>query len=195
MNNKIEKNIPADSVQFGEGNFMRAFVDYCIQLLNEQTSFQGKVDVVQPIAQGMVQNLANQNGKYHVYSEGILNGKSVRKSHLINCIDQLVDPYQDFEKYLSLAENENLKFVFSNTTEAGIQYIDTDQLEMQPPNSFPAKLVLFLLRRFEKFNGAADKVLHIIPCELIEKKHFYTLNNKMNQIYRIYHGNSKCNRR
>ena len=169
MTNKIEKNIPADSVQFGEGNFMRAFVDYCIQLLNEQTSFQGKVDVIQPIAQGMVQNLANQNGKYHVYSEGILNGKSVRKSHLINCIDQLVDPYQDFEKYLSLAENENLKFVFSNTTEAGIQYIDTDQLEMRPPNSFPAKLVLFLLRRFEKFNGAADKVLHIIPCELIEK--------------------------
>ena len=169
MTNKIDKNRPADSVQFGEGNFLRAFVDYCIQLLNEQTSFQGKVDVVQPIAQGMIKNLADQNGKYHVYSEGISNGKSVRKSHLITCINQLVDPYQDFEKYLSLAENENLKFIFSNTTEAGIQQVDTDQMEMQPPNSFPAKLVLFLLRRFEKFNGANDKVLHIIPCELIEK--------------------------
>ena len=169
MTNKIDKQRPADSIQFGEGNFMRAFVDYCIQLLNEQTSFQGKVDVVQPIAYGMIKNLADQNGKYHVYSEGILNGKSVRKSHLINCIDQLVDPYQDFEKYLSLAENENLKFVFSNTTEAGIQQIDTDQMEMQPPNSFPAKLVLFFLRRFEKFNGSDDKVLHVIPCELIEK--------------------------
>ena len=169
MTNKIDKSRPADSIQFGEGNFMRAFVDFCIQLLNEQTSFQGKVDVVQPIAQGMIENLADQNGKYHVYSEGILNGKSIRKSHLINCIDQMVDPYQDFEKYLSLAENENLKFVFSNTTEAGIQQIDTDQMEMQPPSSFPAKLVLLLLRRFEKFNGSDDKVLHIIPCELIEK--------------------------
>jgi len=169
MTNKIHKDRPADSVQFGEGNFLRAFVDYCIQLLNEQTLFQGKVDVVQPIAQGMIKNLADQNGKYHVYSEGISNGKSVRKSHLITCINQLVDPYQDFEKYLSLAENVNLKFIFSNTTEAGIQQIDTDQMEMQPPNSFPAKLVLFLLRRFEKFNGSNDKVLHIIPCELIEK--------------------------
>jgi tagaturonate reductase len=169
MTNKIDKSRPADSIQFGEGNFMRAFVDFCIQLLNEQTSFQGKVDVVQPIAQGMIENLADQNGKYHVYSEGILNGKSIRKSHLINCIDQMVDPYQNFEKYLSLAENENLKFVFSNTTEAGIQQIDTDQMEMQPPSSFPAKLVLLLLRRFEKFNGSDDKVLHIIPCELIEK--------------------------
>ena len=169
MTKNNNKNTPADSVQFGEGNFLRAFVDYCIQLLNEQTSFQGKVDVVQPIAQGMIKNLADQNGKYHIYSEGISNGKSVRKSYLINCIDELVDPYQDFEKYLSLAENENLKFIFSNTTEAGIQLIDTDQMQMQPPDSFPAKLVLFLLRRFEKFNGANDKVLHIIPCELIEK--------------------------
>lgn len=169
MTKKINKNTPTDSVQFGEGNFLRAFVDYCIQLLNEQTSFQGKVDVVQPIAKGMIKNLADQNGKYHVYSEGISNGKSVRKSHLINCIDELVDPYLDFEKYLSLAENENLKFVFSNTTEAGIQQIDTDQMEMQPPDSFPAKLVLFLFRRFEKFNGANDKVVHVIPCELIEK--------------------------
>lgn len=158
-----------DSIQFGEGNFLRAFVDYCIQVLNNNTSFSGKVAVVQPIPQGMIEILSKQGGKYHLFQEGIMGGKKVRETQLVDCIDQMINPYEDFESFLKLAENEHLTFVFSNTTEAGIA-LDTDDLfDGHPPNSFPAKLTLLLYRRYQKFDGDPRKVLHIIPCELIEK--------------------------
>ena len=95
---------------------MRAFVDYCIQLLNEETDFSGKVSVIQPIRMGMIEHLQKQNGQYHVFPEGVLNGKEVRSRHLINCLGELIDPYKDYPSFLKLAENENLTFIFSNTT-------------------------------------------------------------------------------
>ena len=158
-----------DSIQFGEGNFLRAFVEYCIQALNEKTSFSGKVDIVQPISEGMIEQLKKQNGKYHLFQEGVLGGETVRKKQKINCIDQMVNPYHDFEAFLALAENENLHFVFSNTTEAGIALDPEDLFTSTPSNSFPAKLTQLLHQRYTKFDGDPTKVLHIIPCELIEK--------------------------
>ena len=116
------KNLSTDSIQFGEGNFMRAFVDYCIQLLNEETEFKGKVNVVQPIEKGTISDLKKQNGQYHVFLEGIIEGKQLRSKHLINCLDELINPFEDFKSYLQLAENKNLTFIFSNTTEAGISH-------------------------------------------------------------------------
>ena len=163
------KKKDTDSIQFGEGNFMRAFVDYCIQLLNEETDFVGKVNIVQPIEKGMIADLENQNGQYHVFSEGVIDGRQLRSRHLINCIDKLINPYVDFQSYLKLAENESLTFIFSNTTEAGIAYDENDNINDEPPNSFPAKLLMLLYYRFQKFNGDPSMILHIIPCELIEK--------------------------
>jgi len=163
------KKKDTDSIQFGEGNFMRAFVDYCIQLLNEETDFVGKVNIVQPIEKGMIADLKNQNGKYHVFQEGVIEGAKLRSRHLIDCIDKLINPYVEFQSYLKLAENKSLTFIFSNTTEAGIAYDINDNINDKPPNSFPAKLLMLLYHRFQKFNGDPSMILHIIPCELIEK--------------------------
>ena len=161
--------ITKDSIQFGEGNFLRAFVDYCIQILNTDTPFDGKVSIVQPLPNGTLSELMRQKGKYHLFQEGILDGKTQRNSIQIDCIDQMINPYESFESYLKLAENENLTFVFSNTTEAGIAHDENDDFNASPPQSFPGKLLRFLYHRYEKFNGDKDKVLHIIPCELIDK--------------------------
>ena len=169
--------VSTDILQFGEGNFLRAFVDYCIQNLNEKTSFSGKVNVIQPLPSGKIEQLKKQKGKYHLYQEGVMAGKVIQEKLQINCIDQMVNPYQEFDNYLKLAENENLNFVFSNTTEAGITLEPSDIFEARPPKSFPGKLTRLLYHRFQKFDGDPLKVLHIIPCELINNN-----GNKLREI-------------
>ena len=171
------KMVSTDILQFGEGNFLRAFVDHCIQNLNEKTSFSGKVNVIQPLPSGMIEQLKKQKGKYHLYQEGVMAGKVIQEKLQINCIDQMVNPYQEFDNYLKLAENENLCFVFSNTTEAGIALEPLDIFEARPPKSFPGKLTRLLYHRFQKFDGDPLKVLHIIPCELIDNN-----GNKLKEI-------------
>ena len=104
-------------------------------------------------------------------------GKVIQEKLQINCIDQMVNPYQEFDNYLKLAENENLNFVFSNTTEAGIALEPSDIFEARPPKSFPGKLTRLLYHRFQKFDGDPLKVLHIIPCELINNN-----GNKLREI-------------
>ena len=164
----MKKNI-TDSIQFGEGNFLRAFVDYCIQILNDKTSFSGKVNIIQPLPEGMIEQLKIQNGKYNLFHEGIIQGKTIRDRMQINCVKQMNNPYQEFDQFLELAENENLTFVFSNTTEAGIVLDTKDQFTDKPPRSFPGKLTQLLHHRYKTFNGDPSKVLHIIPSELIEQ--------------------------
>ena len=157
-----------NSIQFGEGNFIRAFVDHCIQLLNEKTEFNGKVSVIQPIEYGNIELLKNQKGKFHLFIEGILNDKNIRETKVISCIDKVINPYKEFESFLKLARDKNLNFVFSNTTEAGIEYNKNDLKSLEPPISFPGKLTIFLYNRFKFFKGDETKILHVIPCELIE---------------------------
>ena len=84
------KKIITDSIQFGEGNFLRAFVDYCIQILNEKTAFSGKVNIVQPLRNGMIEQLKKQNGKYHLFHEGITQGKNIRERQQIECINEMI---------------------------------------------------------------------------------------------------------
>ena len=158
-----------DSIQFGEGNFLRAFVDYCLQILNHETSFSGKVDIIQPLPNGLIEQLKKQNGKYHLFHEGVLQGKNIREGQQIDCVDEMVNPYKEFDHFLKLAENENLTFVFSNTTEAGITLDNEEQFTARPAHSFPGKLTQLLYHRFKTFNGDKSKVLQIIPCELIDK--------------------------
>src|SRR5690606_4935646 len=107
--------------------------------------------------------LNNQDGLYTLFMKGIKKGKEIQKIELISNIVKAIDPYADFNAYLNLAKEASLEFVISNTTEAGIAYIASDTLNMQPPSSFPAKLTVFLYERFKHFKGDASKGLTIIP--------------------------------
>lgn len=156
---------PVRALQFGEGNFMRAFIDWQLQQLNKQGLFNGKVAVVQPIEQGLADKLNDQDDLYTVILEGLLDGKIVQDFEINQVIDDVIDPYKRWDAYLAQAENDDLAFVFSNTTEAGIAYHAGDKLTDTPPTSYPAKLTVFLYKRW-KLKKAG---LTIIPCELIDR--------------------------
>jgi len=152
-------------IQFGEGGFLRGFVDWIIQHVNENSDFNANVVVVQPIEKGMCDILESQNCKYTHISRGLLNGEEIVDVKKIDVISRCVKPYDDFNKYLSLAENEDFRFVVSNTTESGIAFSSGDTPEKAPDVTFPAKVTLLLKRRFELgLNGFI-----FLPCELIEK--------------------------
>ena len=162
---ETKNDLPVKVLQFGEGNFMRAFVDWQIQQMNTQGLFNGKVAVVQPINQGLGDMLQAQDNLYTVILEGLLDGQLVETNEIIHVLDSVTNPYQSHEAYLALAENKDLEFVVSNTTEAGIQFNPNDCLEDTPQQSFPGKLTAFLYKRYQaKLAG-----LTIIPCELIDR--------------------------
>jgi len=163
----IPKKLPLKVLQFGEGNFLRGFVDYIIDKLNSEAGFNAGVVVIQPLAGGMVQRLNDQDGLYNLFMKGLRNGKEIEEKRLITCIEKGIDPYLEYEEYLKLGEVDELEFVFSNTTEAGIAFDPKDNLDSAPHQSFPAKLTALLYRRFTHFKGAKDKGLTVIPCELI----------------------------
>lgn len=160
---------PIKVLQFGGGNFLRGFADWIVDLLNEHTDFNGDVQIIQSIGKGNASLLNEQEGLYHVVLNGLVNGKPHRELRLITCVRGFVNPAANPDRFLAMATNADLQLVFSNTTEAGIAFDpgDTDPATM--PNSFPGKLTLFLYRRFRHFNGAPEKALTIIPCELIER--------------------------
>ena len=163
----LKETLPIKIIQFGEGNFLRAFVEYAIQTLNKEVGFNAGIAVVQPIDRGMITMLNKQDGLYTLFLRGIKKGKEIQDIELMTNIVKGIDPYLDYKSYLDLAKEEELKFIISNTTEAGIAYVETDTLEMQPPSSFPAKLTALLYERFKHFGGDKTKGLTIIPCELI----------------------------
>lgn len=158
---------PERIIQFGEGNFLRAFVDWIVWNMNEKTDFNSNVVVVQPIANGMVDMLNAQDGLYHLILKGLDKGEAVYATQLIDVISRGLNPYTQFEEYLKLAENPDMRFVISNTTEAGIAFNPDNKFEDKPANSYPGKLVQLLYHRFKTFNGAKDKGFIIFPCELI----------------------------
>ncbi|MFY0714927.1 tagaturonate reductase [Seonamhaeicola sp. NFXS20] len=163
----LEPKLPIKIVQFGEGNFLRAFVEYAIQELNKKADFNAGIAVVQPIKRGLINLLNNQDGLYTLFMKGVKKGKEIQYKELITNIVTCVNPYKDFKNYLNLAKEKTLEYVISNTTEAGIAYVASDTLKMEPPSSFPAKLTILLYERFNYFNGDISKGLTIIPCELI----------------------------
>jgi tagaturonate reductase len=163
------REYPEKVLQFGEGNFLRCFVDWMFQELNKKANFNGSVVVVQPIDKGMVNMLNDQDGLYTIYLRGLKNGKPESTHETIDVISRGINPYEDFGAYLQTAENPEMRYVISNTTEAGISFNENDQPSDQPPVSFPAKLAVWLFRRYQTFKGDASKGVHVIPCELIEK--------------------------
>ena len=163
------RQFPERVLQFGEGNFLRCFVDWMFNELNKKTDFNGSVVVVQPIDKGMVNMLNDQDGLYTLYMRGLKDGAALSTHETINIISRGINAYEDFAAYLATAENPDMRFVVSNTTEAGIAYDENDTPDMTPPNSYPAKLAIWLHHRYKHFNGDASKGMHIIPCELIDK--------------------------
>jgi len=168
-NVKTFKQYPEKVLQFGEGNFMRAFVDWQIHTMNQKTDFNGGVVVVQPLANGLAEMLNEQDGLYTLYLQGIKDGEALKEHEIMNCITRTLNPYNQHEEYMKLAENPDLRFVVSNTTEAGIAFEEGDKLTDAPQSSFPGKLTALLYRRYEHFNGDSSKGFIIIPCELIDR--------------------------
>ncbi len=154
-------------IQFGEGNFLRAFIEWIIWKTNQKTDFNGSVVVVQPIEKGMVEWLNEQDGLYHLNLQGLQNGEPVDSVDLIDVISRGLNPYTQFEEYLKLAEQPEIRFVISNTTEAGIAFDPACKFTDKPAGSYPGKLTQLLYHRFEYFKGARDKGLILFPCELI----------------------------
>lgn len=160
---------PEKILQFGEGNFLRAFVDWQIDIVNSKTGFNGNVVLIQPLEQGMGDTINAQKGLYTTLLRGVQNGKTIEESRPITSVSRCLNPYSQFDEYLRCAENPDLRFVVSNTTEAGIAYNAADRLSDRPQRSFPGKVTAFLFRRFEHFHGDPAKALVFIPCELIDK--------------------------
>lgn len=159
--NHVKTIRPERVIQFGEGGFLRGFVDWMLQKVNESTDFNGSVVVVQPIENGMCDMLSAQDCVYtHVCrgSEGV-------DTTVVDVISRCVKPYEDFGAYLALAENPDFRFIVSNTTESGIVYSDADKITDEPPKTFPAKVTLLLKKRFEL--GLPGFVF--LPCELINR--------------------------
>ena len=154
-------------IQFGEGNFLRAFVDWIIWKTNQKTDFNASVVVVQPIEKGMVDMLNEQDGLYDLNLQGIDEGRQVDSIEMIDVISRGINPYRDFDAYMKLAEQPEIRFVISNTTEAGIAFDPACKFDDAPASSYPGKLVQLLYHRWEYFKGAPDKGLIIFPCELI----------------------------
>lgn len=162
------KDAPERVLQFGEGNFLRAFVDYFIDMLNEKTGFNSKVVLCQPIAPGLADLINEQEGLYTLYLRGFQDGKKVNKKRIISCVSRCLNPYQDFEAVLKCAENPDLRYIACNTTEAGIVYDPSCLFTDVPANSYPGKLTQFLYRRFQTFGAVSGKGFVILSCELID---------------------------
>ncbi len=158
---------PERIIQFGEGNFLRAFVDWIIWNMDAKTNFNGSVVVVQPIERGMVDWLNGQDCLYHVNLQGRLNGEAVNSLERIDVISRALNPYSQNAAFMALADQPEIRFVISNTTEAGITFDPACKFTDAPASSYPGKLVQLLYRRYKTFNGDPKKGLILMPCELI----------------------------
>ena len=162
----ILENAPVKVLQFGEGNFLRAFVDYWFDMSNEKAGWNGKVALVQPIAMGLSKLINEQEGLYTLYLRGSENGEKINRKRVISVCDACYNPYEDADwaKIKEIAASDDLEYIASNTTEAGIVYDPESTFEQTPPNSFPAKLTVLLYERFK----AGKKGVVILSCELID---------------------------
>lgn len=167
--NEVHKRSPRPIkvLQFGEGNFLRGFVDYGIDVANEAGTFDGDVAIVKPRA-GSMEKFKQQDNIYTVLLRGIKNGAVYEEERIITCIQKALCAYEEYDAFMELAKLDSLEFVVSNTTEAGIVFEESDQLTDCPAKSYPAKLTKFLYERYIFFKGDMAKGLTILPVELIE---------------------------
>ena len=155
-------------LQFGEGNFLRGFIDFFIDELNEKENWNGSIVAAQPIAQGMAGMINDQDGLYTMILRGLENNKETTVKRVVTSINRCLNPYDEFDAYIKNVENPDLRVIISNTTEAGITYGAGNSITDMPPATFPAKVTQFLHKRYTHFNGNVDKGFIFIPCELID---------------------------
>ena len=163
-NGYILEKAPEKVMQFGEGNFLRAFVDDFFDITNEKAGFNGKVVLVQPIAQGLTDLINKQEGLYTLYLRGSEKGIKVDDKRVISAVSRCINPYGEWDKVLELARSADLEIIVSNTTEAGIVHDSESTFDQVPPTSFPAKLTRVLYERF----AAGQKGIVMLSCELID---------------------------
>ena len=162
--------LPVKILQFGQGNFMRGFFDWQIDLLNERSGLNAGVVVVRPRGGSGTPLLDVQDGLFTVLVRGLDEaGQPVKEYRTVECVQREIDPATMYADYLAQAANPDLRFIVSNTTEAGITVNETDRYADAPPVTFPAKLTQLLFARYLAFEGARDKGLILLPCELIDK--------------------------
>ncbi len=161
-------DLPVKVLQIGEGVFLRAFSTWIIHRLNQAKKFNGSIVVYQPRAGGHARKLNEQDGLFTLILRGQSHGKLVQSCQIISSIREGIDPYSQYDKLMEQARNPDLRFVFSNTTEAGIALSKDDNPASKPSASFPSKMTQVLFERFTHFNADARKGLIFIPCELIE---------------------------
>lgn len=162
------KDAPERVLQFGEGNFLRAFVDYWFDLMNERVGFNGKVVLCQPIGSGLTDIINEQEGLYTLFLRGFENGEKVNQKRIISSVSRCINPYRNYQEVLDCAKNPDLRFISCNTTEAGIVYDPSCKFEDVPAGSFPGKLTQFLYERFLNFGSEKGKGFIILSCELID---------------------------
>ncbi len=165
VKNRIHR--PIKVVQFGEGNFLRAFPDYLIDIANEKGYFDGSIAVVKCVEFGSLERFKKQDNLYTVILRGKDGGEVINTPRIVTSIEKSVGCYEEFDEYLALAGIETLRFVISNTTEAGIVLDETDSM-VSIPKTYPGKLTQFLYERYKKFDGDPDNGLIILPVELID---------------------------
>ena len=152
-------------LQFGEGNFLRGFVDWMIDRLNKEADFDGGVVVVQPLAQGLIPMINEQDGLYTLYLRGLQDGQKVEETRVVDCITRGINPFENTDEFFECASNPELRYIISNTTEAGIEYKPNKNPDDFAGLTFPGRLTLFMKRRFDnKLPGFL-----LLPCELIDK--------------------------
>jgi len=160
---------PTRILQFGNGNFLRAFADWMVDIANEKGFFDGKIHIVQNHSKTGFDQMKNQDCLFHVLEQGMKNGEIHQKTRLVSSVSGISYPKDNYPEYLKLGKNPDLRFVISNTTEAGILFDPADAEFDFLPETFPGKLTALLHHRFEHFEGDSTKGMIIIPCELIEK--------------------------
>lgn len=162
----ILESAPEKVMQFGEGNFLRAFVDYWFDVSNERAGWNGKCVLVQPIPQGLTRMINDQEGLYTLYLRGRENGEKVDRKRVISSVSRCINPYEEegYDAMMKLAESDDLEYIVSNTTEAGIVYDPDCQMSDHPCSSFPGKLTQVLYIRYKAGKGG----LVILSCELID---------------------------
>ncbi|MDR1664801.1 MAG: tagaturonate reductase [Clostridiales bacterium] len=160
---------PIKILQFGEGNFLRAFADWMVDIANERGVLDAGIALVKPIEYGGLDALRSQDCVYTVLLRGRQNGETAASSRVVTSIRNAVDCYTEYEDYAALAKEPALRFIISNTTEAGIVFDKSDKLTLAPPKSYPGKLTKFLYERWLAFDGAEDKGCMVFPVELIER--------------------------
>ncbi|WP_411349689.1 tagaturonate reductase [Paenibacillus sp. WLX2291] len=167
---EVIRQQPLKILQIGDGNFLRGFVDWMIHEMNASGKYHGSVVLTPATPRGAhrLEKMANQEGLYTLLQQGLQHGKKVEQRQLISVFCDYVNPYGEWERFLQLAELESLDVIVSNTTESGLTYVELDYVPGEPIVNFPARLAVFLHRRFETFGADPKRGLMILPCELVE---------------------------